>query len=115
MGGGFLHVDRPIGNPNIETGAGLFAGLVKEGGSHVGGPVKEPEGVRKGGREEGLRYEKMVGGRGEVCHGRWASSHKGGIHSWTTCLRKKVSGMLAYLLALGNPKYFRTWECKETL
>lgn len=45
MGGGLLHVDRPIGNPNIETGAALFAQLVKEGGSHVGGPMKEPEGV----------------------------------------------------------------------
>lgn len=39
-----MHVDRPTGNPNIESGAGLFAQLVKEG-SHAGGPVKEPEGV----------------------------------------------------------------------
>lgn len=45
MGGGPAHVDRPTGNPNIESGASLFAQLVKGGGSHVGGPVKEPEGV----------------------------------------------------------------------
>ena len=43
-----MHVDRPTGNPNIESGAGLFAQLVKEGGSHVGGPVKEPEGSEEG-------------------------------------------------------------------
>lgn len=45
VGGGLMHVDRPTGNPNIESGAGLFAQLVKEGGGHVGGPVKELEGV----------------------------------------------------------------------
>lgn len=62
MGGGLMHVDRPTGNPNIESGAGLFAQLVKKGGSHVGGPVKEPEGVCRGGREEGAGYETdMVG------------------------------------------------------
>lgn len=43
-----MHVDRPTGNPNIESGAGLFVQLVKEGGSHVGGPVKEPEGLKRG-------------------------------------------------------------------
>ena len=47
-----MNVDRPTGNPNIESGAGLFAQLVKEEGSHVGGPAKEPEGVCRGGREE---------------------------------------------------------------
>lgn len=52
-----MHVDRPTGNPNIESGAGLFAQLVKEGGSHVGGPVKVPEWVYRGGREEGAGYE----------------------------------------------------------
>ena len=39
MGGGLMNVDRPTGNPNIESGAGLFAQLVKEEGSHVGGPA----------------------------------------------------------------------------
>lgn len=62
MRGGLMNVDRPTGNPNIESGAGLFAQLVKEEGSHVGGPAKEPEGVCRGGREEGEGYETdMVG------------------------------------------------------
>lgn len=43
-----MHVDRPTGNPNIESGAGLFARLVKEGGGHVGGPVRNWKGSAKG-------------------------------------------------------------------
>lgn len=56
-----MHVDRPTGNPNIESGAALFAQLVKGGGSHVGGLAKEPEGVCGGGREEGGGYKRYVG------------------------------------------------------
>lgn len=56
----------------------------------------------------------MVGSQDEVHHVRWASSHSVGIHSWTNCLRKEVSRMLAYLFCWENP-VFQNLECKEKL
>lgn len=99
MGGGLTHVDRPTGNPNIESGAGLFAQLVKEGGGHVGGPVKELEGVCRGGREDDVGYEMdTVGVQSELSHARWVP-HSAGAHCWATCLRWEVLGPLASLSA----------------
>lgn len=114
MGGGLMHVDRPTGNPNIESGAGLFALLVKEGGGHVGGPAKELEGFCKGGREEDMGYEMdTVGVQGEVSRVRWVP-HSAGAHSWASCLRWQVPRLLAHLFTLDNP-VFQNWECKEKL
>lgn len=114
-----MNVDRPTGNPNIESGAGLFAQLVKEEGSHVGGPAKEPEGVCRGGREEGEGYGKIWWVSKVRClrHEmpvRQASAHPAGAHFWATCFRKEVPELLAHLFSLNNqrktPRGFMCWS-----
>lgn len=46
-----MNVDRPTGNPNIESGAGLLPQLVKEEGSHVEVLQRNRKGLQRAGRK----------------------------------------------------------------
>lgn len=90
MGGGFACVDRPTGDPNIESGAGLFAQLVNSGGSSEG-TGRDLEGA---GRQVQLRWVHwQVSKVRQAMQGRWYFALS--ASSWATCLRKEVLVLLA--------------------
>lgn len=112
MGGGPGHVDRPTGNPNIESGAVLFAQPVKGGGGHVGGPVKEPEGACEGGRAEGDGSETtMLHVSVEADHGRWTSTNSAGPQPEPLAAGRKFQDTLP-ISCLWKTRYHRTWSEK---